>query len=130
MKPDPNPDPDLTRLSVKLPKNLVLHTHTHTHTLTNPKLILSLQFTHFHSLSLTLNLTTDPSSVTHSHSRFVLFYSHLLSLQLFIYLLYIVFNLRCLFQLFVSYESHLPSKGTRNHVITLPSAQTESLYVF
>ena len=28
--------------------------------------------------------------------------------------------------MFVSYESHLPSKGTRNHMTSLPSTQTES----
>ena len=29
--------------------------------------------------------------------------------------------------MFVSYESHLPSKGTRNHMTSLPSTQTKSL---
>ena len=97
--------------------------HFSSHTHSRPSHISSLSFatlTHLQShcrpkLSLPVQALSlaGPSSVT---------VGLFCSLQNIIYI-----YIYCIqFEMFVSYESHLPSKGTRNHMTSLPSTQTES----
>ena len=108
---------------------IYIYIYTHTH---QPPFSFQLTL-----LSLTLHLTVGPSSVTAGlnflsltltrHSRSVMFYSYLLYAFLFKIILFYIYIYCIQSEMFVSYESHLPSKGTRNHMTSLPSTQTESL---
>ena len=135
VKPSPNPNLDPTRLTVKLPKHL--HMCVCVCVVINPKINLSFQLTllsHSHSLSISpLVQALSPQAQAHSLSispsaqvvTTDLFCSILFKIFFFsFHILY--FSLRCLFQLFVSYESHFLRKGMRNHMTSLPETQTKS----
>ena len=110
-----------------------IYIYTHTHSPTALLISAHSPLTHSPSHCRPKFCYRQPKlSITHSRSTltvyFVLFlFALCLSLQNH-FIIYIYIYIYCIqTEMFVSYESHLPSKGTRNHMTSLPSTQTKSL---
>ena len=97
-----------------------------------------------HTLTHSPSPTTSPSCypwpklfVTHSPTTLticsVLFLLSAFLFKIFLLHIYIYIYIYCIqSEMFVSYESHLPSKGTRNHMTSAkyPNQVPDTLYVF